>query len=63
MEFPGVTNPPPQRESRPEIWRDWENKRRRYKMILKEAGLTHAMNHESVRVNFPETDKGIKIVR
>jgi hypothetical protein len=29
----------------------------------KEAGLTRAMNLESVPVNFPETDKGIKIVR
>jgi hypothetical protein len=30
---------------------------------LKEAGLTRAMNPESVPVNFPETDKGIKIIR
>jgi hypothetical protein len=29
----------------------------------KGAGLTHAMNPESVPVNFPETDKGIKVVR
>jgi hypothetical protein len=29
----------------------------------KGAGLTRAMNPESVPVNFPETDKGIKIVR
>jgi hypothetical protein len=29
----------------------------------KEAGLTRAMNPENVPVNFPETDKGIKIVR
>jgi hypothetical protein len=28
-----------------------------------EAGLTRVMNPESVPVNFPETDKGIKIVR
>jgi hypothetical protein len=27
------------------------------------AGLTRAMNPESVPVNFPETDKGIKIIR
>jgi hypothetical protein len=27
------------------------------------AGLTHAINPESVPFNFPETDKGIKIVR
>jgi transposase InsO family protein len=27
------------------------------------AGLTRAINPESVPVNFPETDKGIKIVR
>jgi hypothetical protein len=29
----------------------------------KEASLTRAMNPESVPVNFPETNKGIKIVR
>jgi hypothetical protein len=29
----------------------------------KGAGLTRVMNPESVPVNFPETDKGIKIVR
>jgi hypothetical protein len=29
----------------------------------KEASLTRAMNPESVPANFPETNKGIKIVR
>jgi hypothetical protein len=29
----------------------------------KGAGLTRAMNPESVPINFPETDKRIKVVR